>query len=218
MSDPLASLAEDIVARAQGLPRYVFAIAGPPGAGKSTLADALLLRIAAEVPGQVTLVPMDGYHFDNAVLEDRGLFARKGAPETFDAAALLRDLMAIRAGGQDVSVPVFDRALDLARTSALIVRPSHRIVLVEGNYLLLDQEPWLALRDLFDRTLEIRVRPEILRERLVRRWREHGLDPAASEARAEANDLPNARLVSASSLQADVLWDDSLPLSESRIG
>ena len=100
---------------------------------------------------------MDGYHFDNAVLAERGLLPRKGAPETFDVDGLARDLARIRAGARDVAVPVFDRGLDLARAGARVIRPGHALVLVEGNYLLLDAAPWSALAAFFDRTLFIEV-------------------------------------------------------------
>ena len=133
----VAALAADLLARSAGRGRYLVAIAGPPGAGKSTLAEALLAALEAAAPGRAALVPMDGYHLDNAVLAERGLLARKGAPETFDVDGLARDLARIRAGGRAVAVPVFDRRLDLARAAARIILPGQELVLVEGNYLLL---------------------------------------------------------------------------------
>ena len=151
---------------------------------------------------------MDGYHLDNAVLAERGLTARKGAPETFDVDGLARDLARIRAGDRDVVVPVFDRTLDLARAGARVIRPAHRVVLVEGNYLLLDQPPWDALAPHFDRTLFLSVDRAELRRRLVDRWLAHGLDPAAATARAEGNDLPNAEVVASSVRPADFVWRD----------
>jgi len=199
----VAALAADLVARAEGRARYVVAIAGPPGAGKSTLSEALLAALAQRAPGAAVLVPMDGYHYDNAVLEAMGLLARKGAPETFDAAGLARDLARIAAGEDPVAVPVFDRALDLARAGARLVRASHRLVLVEGNYLLLDAPPWSTLA--FDRTVFLSVPEAELRRRLVGRWLDHGLDPGAALRRAEGNDLPNAALVMARSRPADVV-------------
>jgi pantothenate kinase len=202
----VGALAADVLARAEGRARYLFAVAGPPGAGKSTLAEALLAALEARAPGRAALVPMDGYHFDNAVLEPRGLMSRKGAPETFDVAGLLRDLQRIRAGGAEVAVPVFDRSLDLARAGARVVGPERAVVLVEGNYLLLDDPPWSGLAPLFDRTLLIDVAPGELRRRLVDRWLRHGLAMAAAEERANANDMVNAGLVATRSRPADVLW------------
>ena len=203
----LPALAADLLDRAQGRGRFVAAIAGPPGAGKSTLAEALVGALEAAAPGRVALVPMDGYHFDNAVLAECGLLARKGAPETFDVDGLARDLERIRDGGRPVAVPVFDRGLDLARASARVIRPEQALVLVEGNYLLLDAAPWDGLARLFDRTLMLAVPEPVLRRRLVDRWLSHGLGPEGAAARAEGNDLPNAALVAGASRPADVLWD-----------
>jgi pantothenate kinase len=202
----VAALAADLIARAEGRARFVVAIAGPPGAGKSTLCDALLAALERQAPGAAVLVPMDGYHYDNAVLEAMGLLARKGAPATFDVGGLAADLGRIAAGEDSVAVPVFDRRLDLARAGARLVRREHRIVVVEGNYLLLDDEPWRGLAGRFDRTVFLDVPEERLRQRLVARWLEHGLDAEAARARAESNDLPNANLVLTGSVPADVVW------------
>lgn len=210
MSGTVAELAAEILVHAAGLSRYLFAIAGPPGSGKSTLAEALLAALEARAPGGAALVPMDGYHFDNAVLGPRGLLPRKGAPETFDVAGLLRDLERIRTGGAEVAVPVFDRGLDLARAGARIVGPDHAIVLVEGNYLLLDCLPWNELAPLFDQTLMIEVPEEELRRRLVARWLYYGLELRAAEARADGNDVVNAGLIMTRSRRPSLRWRGGL--------
>jgi pantothenate kinase len=112
----------------------------------------------------------------------------------------------VRAADAPVALPVFDRDLDLARAGARIVGPEQPVIVIEGNYLLLSDPPWDGLAALFDRTLFIEVPERELARRLVARWLRYGLDPEAAQARAEGNDLPNARLVAARSKPADVVW------------
>lgn len=200
------ALAGDIVARAEGRARFCVALAGPPGSGKSTLAEALGAALEARCPGDVAVVPMDGFHYDDGLLVPWGLRPRKGAPETFDTGGLAATLERIRAGDAPVAVPVFDRSIEIARAGARIIEPRHRIVLVEGNYLLLDEAPWRDLARQFDMTIRLDVPEEILRERLIRRWLDYGFAQAEAEAKAEGNDLPNARRVLAASLPATVSW------------
>ncbi|MDH3453183.1 MAG: nucleoside triphosphate hydrolase [Gammaproteobacteria bacterium] len=186
--------------------RTLVGIAGPPGAGKSTLTQALLEELAHNAPGVAVAVPMDGFHFDNRVLDARGLRARKGAEQTFDSTGYLHALQRVRAGAADVAVPLFDRAGDFARAGAIVVERRHRIVVSEGNYLLLDVEPWNELHALFDLTVYVDVPEAELLRRLVQRWLDHGLPPAQAEARARSNDLRNARLVVEHSVAADVTY------------
>lgn len=204
------NLAARLVAAIATLPegrRRIVALAGAPGSGKSTLAEAAVALLNTRHPGSAALVPMDGYHLDNAVLDTRGLRAVKGAAQTFDADGLLRDLQRIRAADRAVLVPVFDRAIDLARAAAREVPVGAGVILVEGNWLLLDAPPWSALAPLFDLTAMLRVPEPELERRLVARWLAHGHDPAAARARALANDLPNGRLVMAGSRPADLVLD-----------
>ena len=192
-----------IVQRASDRRRIIVALAGPPGAGKSTLSERLL---AALPEGEAALVPMDGFHFDNAVLDVMGLRDRKGAPETFDCAGLVATLRRIRSGEDDVAVPLFDREADLARAGAAIIPVGARLILVEGNYLLLDRAPWSELAPLFDLTIFIDVPMAELERRLLARWSDLGRSEEAARAWVEGNDLPNARLVIEGSRQADILW------------
>ncbi len=196
-------IATGIVEHARDQRRIVVALAGPPGAGKSTLSERLL---AALPEGEAALVPMDGFHFDNAVLDQIGLRQRKGAPETFDCAGLAATLRRIRSGKEPVAVPVFDRQVDLARAGAAIVPADARLILVEGNYLLLDRAPWSDLAPLFDLTIFIHLPMEELERRLLARWTDLGRSAEAARAWVEGNDLPNARLVVEGSRRADITW------------
>lgn len=185
--------------------RFIVALAGPPGAGKSYRSEQLFQALEARQPGQVVVVSMDGYHFDNAVLGEAQL-PLKGAPHTFDAEGLRVDLERIRRADASVAVPVFDRPLDLARAGGRLVTLEHRIVIVEGNYLLLDQGPWRALHDLFDLSVMLEVDDETLERRLIERWLAMGRDAEAARHKALDKDMPNARLVKTTSIPPDLVW------------
>ena len=184
--------------------RTLIGLAGPPAAGKSTLADALAARVGAEA----IVLPMDGFHLDNAILDERGLRARKGAPATFDVAGFASVLSRVRADRGEVIVPTFDRRLDLARAGARAIESKHRLVVVEGNYLLLNAAPWSAIAKLFDATIFLRVPEPVVEERILARWRRYGLDDRAARLRALENDVPNASLVLRNSQRADLTVDE----------
>lgn len=189
--------------RFDGTSRVIIAIAGPPGAGKSTLAEAATNAAQARF-GSAALVPMDGYHLDNRILNDRGLLARKGAPETFDAAGFATMLGRLRAAEGEVVIPVFDRDRDLAIAGASIVSADCPILFVEGNYLLLDDPAWIGCRNHFDATVMLSPTLDILEERLIDRWIGHGLSDEEAVARARQNDIPNAHRVVTGSVAADL--------------
>ncbi len=180
--------------------RCLIAIAGPPGAGKSTLAAALV----RELGPTAALVPMDGFHFDNDVLAARGLRDRKGAPETFDLAGF-SDLLGQLTCEDEVAIPVFDRVQDKVFAAGTVVRAGHRWVIVEGNYLLLDEPGWRDLARYWDLALYLDAPHDVLEERLVHRWLDHGMTLEDARAWALGNDIPNARRVAAARLPADAV-------------
>ncbi len=189
--------------------RRVIAIAGPPGSGKSTFAAYLNDALNAATPGVAAVLAMDGFHFDDRVLNARGQRARKGAPFTFDVDGLAALLARLRADdGKAIAVPVFDRTLEIARAGAEIVPASARFVFVEGNYLLLDAPDWAALRPLFDATVMLAVPRPVLVERLAARWRGYGMEDAAIRAKLDDNDLPNVDLVQTHSVAADFVVEN----------
>jgi pantothenate kinase len=149
------------------------------------------------------VVPMDGFHYDDAVLDARGLRARKGSPPTFDAMGFAHLIRRLR-DEDEVAIPIFDRTMELSRAAADVVGPQDRILIVEGNYLLLDQAPWRDLAPLFDLTVFLDVPEAELVRRLTARWAHHGKTPEEARAWIAGNDLPNALTVLNGSLPADI--------------
>ena len=181
--------------------RKVVALAGPPASGKSTIAEALAERLS-QAGCKSAVVPMDGFHLDNQILIEKGLLERKGAPETFDAEGFLRLIQSLTTT-ETAYYPVFDRTRDIAIAGAGQVGPDCECVVVEGNYLLFDAPIWRGLNALWDFSVRLDVPSAVLRQRLIDRWLAHGMSKDQATARAEGNDLSNAKLVETLSLPAD---------------
>lgn len=200
-----AELVSQIANDARGRGRYVFGLAGPPGSGKSTVAARLADELGAVV------VPMDGFHLDNTELDRLGLSNVKGAPDTFDAAGFVRLVEQLQHADGPVSAPSFDRVADRTIDGAITVGPDDRIVIVEGNYLLLERPPWGALRDLFDLTGYIDVNAHTRVDRLVARHVRHGRSPDEAREFVRMSDEANAVIVAASRPRARVVVEASRP-------
>jgi len=175
-------------------------ITGAPGAGKSTLAAWLHQRLGLPV------VPMDGFHYADVELVRRGLRDRKGAPETFDAEGYAALLRRIRAGEPDVVAPMFERGLEQPLAGAIPV-PSAGTVVTEGNYLLLDEPRWRAVRAELDVVWHLVMDEDLRVERLVARHVRFGKTPEAAREWVERVDGANARLVEAARDRADLVVD-----------
>lgn len=200
----LAARARALAADAPPGVRPVLGLAGPPGAGKSTLAEALVEELG---PAEAALVPMDGFHLAESELRRLDRLARKGAPDTFDAHGYLALLSRLRAParGETVYAPTFARSLEEPVAGSIPVRPEVPLVVTEGNYLLLDRPPWNAVRPLLAECWWIDLPdPERLR-RLVARHRRFGRSAVEAEEFVHASDEANARLVAAESGAADLV-------------
>lgn len=182
--------------------RVIVGLAGAPGSGKSTLAEELARRLNDQ-KCLTSIVPQDGFHLDNQVLEDRNQLPRKGAAFTFDGAGFVHLVRRLK-DPVDVVVPVFDRTRDLAVAGARIVPADAEVIIVEGNYLLFDEAPWRDLAALWSLSVRLEVPTADLRARLIQRWLGHGLSRTAATRRAESNDIPNALSVVEKALPADM--------------
>jgi pantothenate kinase len=148
---------------------------------------------------------MDGFHLRNEVLDQLGRRQRKGAPDTFDVVALVQLLDRIREGTRAVSVPAFSRELDEPVADAFVIEPDATVVLVEGNYLLLDEGPWAEVASRLDLSVYVEAPAEVRRDRLLaRQARSHG-SPAAARRWIETVDEPNAAIVERTKERADYL-------------
>ncbi len=204
---------DDLVARVvecAGRPgTSIIGIAGAPGAGKSTLAGALVTAATAVLgAGVVAQVPMDGFHLADTALRDLGRLQRKGAPDTFDAggyAALLRRVRAARA--ETVYAPAFERDLEQPIAGALAIGPGVRVIITEGNYLLLEDPAWRAVAAEIDEIWFVRIDAETRRHRLIDRHVRFGKSADAARRWVQLVDEPNAALVETTSSRADLLID-----------
>jgi pantothenate kinase len=198
-------------AAAQDGRRRVLGVAGPPGAGKTTLVEALLASSTGDrrLASRLAHVPMDGFHLTNATLEERGLSDRKGAPDTFDTASYAAVLAAVRESPRRVvSAPAFDHALGEPSADALVVQVAADVVVTEGNYLLIDDPAWRPVRDALDEVWFCALADDVRRARLVDRHVAAGREPDDANAWVERSDEANARLVTATAAGADLVHVD----------
>ena len=209
VADLASALARQLQSTQLQSDRTVVAIAGAPGSGKTTVSSQLHAELRNRYLISTQIVPMDGFHFDNAILQQRNLLLRKGSPTTFDVHGLESVLIRLTSmPSSDVAVPVFDRENDLSRASARAVLADTRVVLVEGNYLLLKTEPWSSLKKYFDISVVIQCDEAVLRNRLMKRWLDLNHTEEQARSKVDTNDLPNAREVISNSLIADITFNN----------
>ena len=181
--------------------RCLMGLTGPPGSGKSTLAAYVAGSLCPSPP----VVPMDGFHLAQAVIDQKGLGDRKGSPETFDPWGFvsLVERLASPAGGGVVYAPKFDRSIEEPLAGAIPVKPADGLVIVEGNYLLLDESPWTQMRPALDLCVYLEVEDAIRIRRLVDRHMRYGKPRREAERFVRNSDEKNAQLIKATRDRAD---------------
>ena len=186
--------------------RYFIALAGPPASGKSTISEKLNEDLNIKgFPSDI--LQMDGFHLDDAILSSQNLLPRKGSPETFDVMGLKSFLIRL-ANEPEVIVPIFDRSLELSRSSAVTISENKKIIIVEGNYLLLNSQPWNELNNYFDSRVMIHCEESVLEKRLIDRWKGFNLTQDQINQKVYENDLPNGVNVIQNSIEADYYLDN----------
>ena len=181
--------------------RYFIALSGPPASGKSTISEKLLKDLTLKGHNS-SILQMDGFHYDDQILKQKSLLLKKGAPETFDVMGFLNFLFRLQ-NENEVAIPIFDRSLELSRSSAVIISKETRVVIVEGNYILLRTHPWRELHKFFNSTIMINTKHEILEKRLIERWRSFNIPEEEIKQKVFENDLPNGVNVYKNSTLAD---------------
>lgn len=181
--------------------RCILGIAAPPGAGKSTLAATLAQALGA----QAQVVPMDGFHLANSELQRLGRAHRKGAPDTFDADGYCHLLRRLRdqPAGETIYAPAYLRELEEGIAGAIAVQPETRLVITEGNYLLLEDGAWAGVRDALDEAWYLEVDDTLRHTRLLARHMQFGRIREEAMAWIANTDEPNARRIAASRHRAD---------------
>ncbi|MFG3025273.1 nucleoside/nucleotide kinase family protein [Streptomyces sp. NPDC048254] len=189
--------------------RALLGIVGEPGAGKSTFAEQLLARLEKEQPGLAVAVSMDGFHLAQKVIEARGQAAGKGTIDTFDADGFLALLRRTRdETGNTVWWPEFDRDLEDPVAGAIDVAPHHRLVIVDGNFLLAAEDPWRQVKNVLDESWFLDALPEPRRERLIRRYITYGFTPQAARAKTLGVDEDTSALIRSTVSRADLVLSE----------
>ena len=182
------------------------AIAGPPASGKSTFAEKLCDLINQHTESEISeIIPMDGFHLDNDTLDKLELRHRKGAVNTFDGEGFAKMVQTLHSASDSVNIPLFDRSIDAVVTDAKTISLHQKILIIEGNYLLLNAEPWSKLHQIYDYKILLNPDIDTIKTRLIDRWLDNGYELEGATKRAMSNDILNAEFVIQNSVGADLI-------------
>lgn len=202
--DELCGRIDDLVLAARGR-RVIVGVVGLPGSGKTSLAEALVAALGSHVAH----VPMDGFHLADVELARLGRTDRKGAPDTFDATGYAALLERLRRAEDDVWAPAFDRVIEQPIAGSIPVPRHTRVVITEGNYLLLDDPLWARARSQVDTVWFYDLDEGVRRERLINRHIRFGKSPADAVAWVDGPDRRNAELIAGTRDSADLIVHDA---------
>ncbi len=197
--DSVVDRLEVLLAKSNG--RLIVGLVGKPGAGKSTVAEELRDRMKLE---DMVVIPMDGYHLSQKVLEHQGIANRKGAPDTFDVKGFVSLLRRIRTEVEStIYFPIFHREIEDSVAAEGFILPESKLIIVEGNYLLTRTDGWAEVGALLDESWYLEVDDELRLNRLITRHASYGKSPQEAKSWAEGSDERNAEIVVDSSSLAD---------------
>ena len=198
-----AELLEFVASTSATGKRFLVGLTGPPGSGKSTLAAELAESLCSLPP----IVPMDGFHLAQAVIEAKGLADSKGSPETFDSWGFVHLLNQIARPGDNgvVYAPSFDRSIEEPVADAISIEPTDELVIVEGNYLLLDEPPWAQIRPVLHLCAYLELDDATRIRRLIERHVRHGKPWPEAERFVRDSDEKNAQLIKSGRSRADFI-------------
>jgi pantothenate kinase len=203
--DKLATELLETLSNSPDKGRYFLGITGCPAAGKSMLAKNLTDEINFRTEdGLAAVVPLDGFHLPNSILKENGLLNIKGAPETFDADSFVELINRLHEfPDRSIMCPAYDRKIHDPVENSITIQPGNRLIIVEGNYLLLNVSPWNIIRTKMNEVWYIDTPLNTVKERLFYRHITGGSSKKEAERKVESVDLPNAELVKKTLLFAD---------------